>query len=962
LKRTNGRPPAQRILQTQSEESDGGLAGTAAPPFGHDFSQVAIRPTGAGALQTKLAINKPGDEYEQEADYVAEQVMRMPEPRPELVETPVLEPQTIPATVPEATIRPELAIGNQVGSPSSIQRQPEPLADQGDCSGWEQDCESFCRRAARQYWLDVDGVQPPPTVGPAECVTPFVGPDGKTMAGLCILTYKGGLKVTVARDFRGAPRILEIWRTKSGSYAGQICRYKYHCTAKDNTLVLKKISCAAPPSQGSQQGQEGSETPLPIQRQPADRSSVSQVPPVVAEVLNSRGQPLDSATSAFMESRLGHDFSRVRVHTDSNAARSAGAIDARAYTVGRHIVFGAGQYLPGTQMGRRLLAHELTHVVQQRRSPVARGLSVAGDLHERQAGAVSGALTRGGAIAGLLDPGSGPASLLQRDTPAGGSPGSTRPSTAPSLPPRPLDYDRAVRRLELLQPGATKDQITKALNDAVKAGEITRFEVRGVPAGSIAEIFLLDLIRRMGKKARWGTEADIVTAIGWPARPGGLPPQGQVTVRIDPQGAATAELIAQGPVPAVAQTTVADGTAKLASEFGFAAVRGWGDTPKDAAEISDVLGALELLKRRAPQDIPALKGVELIRVPSLGGNTAGEFSVGGVVSQGSTAPSKPYLKLANSAFGANTSQFFGGGPASPSVPSSFQVILHEVGHAVEAEEFRLAQEGLVKASAELEAAGQRLQEESATFDAERKEAVRKGKLNDFYKKRAESHKRNEEAQAKASARVREEAGMVESTIVTASAIQPLINEATTMKTSAANSLSAAKTAVQALRPDEVQSSAAYVKAIEDASAAITSFALDVQAGKGTIEDLELVVLKSLFDRDRARFELWKPQPPRGHTHRAIFPLDRAVQVQDAWFEAERVLARARQRTRRLQKFIDLVTANKIRRFTQYSVENWQLKPGEFYAEAYSLWLVDPEFVKTNYRVVYDFFQSGDYRR
>lgn len=955
--------------QTGSEESDGVLTGTSAPPPGHDFGRVAVRPAYAGAVQTKLAINDPGDEYEREADHVAEQVMRMPEPRPELVGTPVLDARAIPAITPEADVQPELAIGDRVGSPSSIQRQPESPANQGDCSGWEQDCESFCRRAARQYWLDVEGARPPPAVKPAECATPFVGPDGKKMAGLCILTYKGGLKVTVARDFRGDPRILEIWRTRSGNYAGPICRYEYHCTAKDNELVLKQISCTAPPSLGPQQGQGEPESSSPVQRQPAHNSDVSHVPPVVAEVLDSPGQPLDPATGAFMQARFGHDFSQVRVHTDPTAARSAGAIDARAYTVGRHIVFGAGQYLPGTWMGRRLLAHELTHVVQQRRSPAARGLGVAGGFHERQAVAVSGAVTRGGAIAGLLDPGSGPASLLQRDTPEGGSPGSTRPSTAPSLPSRPLDYDRAVRRLELLQPGATKGQITKSLNDAVKAGEITRFEVRGVPAGSIAEIFLLDLIRRVGKKARWGTEADIVTAIGWPTRPGGLPPQGQVTVRIDPQGAATAELIAQGPVPAVAQTTVADGTAKLVSDFGFAAVRGWGDTPKDAAEISDVLGALELLKRRAPQDIPALKGVELIRVSSLGGNAAGEFSVGGVVSQGSTAPSKPYLKLADSAFGANTSQFFGGGPASPSVPSSFQVILHEVGHAVEAEDFRLAQEGLIKASAELEAAGQRLRDESATFDAESKEAARKGKLNEFYKKRAESHRKNEEAQAKATARVREEAGKVESTIVTASAIQPVANEAASMETSAANSLSAAKTAVQALRPDEVQSSAAYVKAIDDASAAIASFPLDAQAGKGTIDDLELVVFQRVFDRDKARlelqraqFELQKDQPARGRPHRAIFPLDRAVQAQDAWFEAERVLARARQRTRRLQKFIDLVTANNIRRFTQYSVENWRLKPGEFYAEAYSLWLVDPEFLRTNYRVVYDFFQSRDYRR
>jgi GH24 family phage-related lysozyme (muramidase) len=66
-----------------------------------------------------------------------------------------------------------------------------------------------------------------------------------------------------------------------------------------------------------------------------------------------------------MESRFGHDFSRVRVHTDARAAQSARAVDALAYTVGRDVVFAAGQYAPGTRGGKRLLAHEMTHVLQQ---------------------------------------------------------------------------------------------------------------------------------------------------------------------------------------------------------------------------------------------------------------------------------------------------------------------------------------------------------------------------------------------------------------------------------------------------------------------------------------------------------------------------------------------------------------------------------------------------------------------
>ena len=95
---------------------------------------------------------------------------------------------------------------------------------------------------------------------------------------------------------------------------------------------------------------------------PAERS---EAPPVVHEVLRSPGQPLDAEARAFMEPRFGHDFSQIRVHADSRAAASAEAVRALAYTVGQEVVFGAGQYEPGTTEGRRMLAHELAHVVQQ---------------------------------------------------------------------------------------------------------------------------------------------------------------------------------------------------------------------------------------------------------------------------------------------------------------------------------------------------------------------------------------------------------------------------------------------------------------------------------------------------------------------------------------------------------------------------------------------------------------------
>jgi hypothetical protein len=85
----------------------------------------------------------------------------------------------------------------------------------------------------------------------------------------------------------------------------------------------------------------------------------------IESVVNSGGQPLSDATRAFMEPRFGHSFGDVRVHADSEAARSAALVQARAYTLGSNIVFGAGQFAPETNDGRRLLAHELTHVIQQ---------------------------------------------------------------------------------------------------------------------------------------------------------------------------------------------------------------------------------------------------------------------------------------------------------------------------------------------------------------------------------------------------------------------------------------------------------------------------------------------------------------------------------------------------------------------------------------------------------------------
>ena len=100
-----------------------------------------------------------------------------------------------------------------------------------------------------------------------------------------------------------------------------------------------------------------------------DRSG--EAPALVHEVLGSPGRALDTSSRAYFEPRFGRDFGHVLIHDDARAAASARPVNALAYTLGQHIVFGAGIYGPRSDAGRRLLAHELTHVVQQGAAPAA---------------------------------------------------------------------------------------------------------------------------------------------------------------------------------------------------------------------------------------------------------------------------------------------------------------------------------------------------------------------------------------------------------------------------------------------------------------------------------------------------------------------------------------------------------------------------------------------------------------
>ena len=231
------------------------------PRLGYDFSRIPVHPGSRLCIQPKLAVNAPGDIFEQEADRIADEVMRVPMgAQSDLQQHPV--------------------VANRVGTaPGSVQREPQSPDEEGDCSGWEKDCESFCRRAARQYWIDI-GVSPPPVPeGKVECERPFIGPEGQLWAGMCHLNYKNGTMVTVGRSIHGGKNI-EVWqtkpndKTKKNEYSGPVCDYGYYCTKKQSTLILEKKFCYDPRTEKrpEETGKESSQ-PSSIQRSATSESA-----------------------------------------------------------------------------------------------------------------------------------------------------------------------------------------------------------------------------------------------------------------------------------------------------------------------------------------------------------------------------------------------------------------------------------------------------------------------------------------------------------------------------------------------------------------------------------------------------------------------------------------------------------------------------------------------------------------
>ncbi|HUW68084.1 MAG TPA: DUF4157 domain-containing protein [Candidatus Nanoarchaeia archaeon] len=264
----SGRDEEKLTLQRSSADQGGT---TTMPPIvsrlGHDFSKVSVHSTGLGLIQTKLKINEPEDPYEQEADRVADQVMRMPELRQS-------------SSVGDSSLT-----DNTIPSNSTTQRA--------------------CASCSDQYKINKNESR-------------YVEP-----VNIC-------------------PN----------------CQ-----TQKQGLIQTKQIT----PLIQRQESLEEEEDEEVIQAKIARDVTPEMTPAISSDIqsMHGGGRPLSGSERGFFEPRFGVDFSNVRVHNDTKAASVAKSVNARAFTLGRNVVFGAGEFSSNTLAGRKLLAHELTHVVQQ---------------------------------------------------------------------------------------------------------------------------------------------------------------------------------------------------------------------------------------------------------------------------------------------------------------------------------------------------------------------------------------------------------------------------------------------------------------------------------------------------------------------------------------------------------------------------------------------------------------------
>jgi hypothetical protein len=432
---------------------------------------------------------------------------------------------------------------------------------------------------------------------------------------------------------------------------------------------------------------------------------------------------------------------------------------------------------------------------------------------------------------------------------------------------------------------------------------------------------------------------------GWPPKgSGAVTPSGLVALSIDASGNATAELAS--PVNTAVSPSLGgvDPVAKLKTDYGVDAVAG--DKVWDPGELGDVVQAFGLLP---PGDRAALKGVQLVRMTTLPRDRAGDFTAGGGVAMGATTVSAlPTLRLANSAF--PKARFAMGPVGGPFLPGSEQTVLHEVGHAVE--------EALMRAKLEsTDAAIIRQNRAAHALDtaAARKKQAAPGSAEAAAE--AAEYKTRKATYDTAASAAKTAKGALAATRVDSTVIKPLETDLAAKKKAYAAARKTADAGTPGYPVADATASLAYRSAIDDLAKLLEDYEKKAQPGTD-LDPLDDALLAAVAARKQARADLAKA----AGKNPALADYAAVDAAQDDWVAAVRALGHTRGRTRRLQKFVDLVNASGIVPLTAYARANWPFKPEEFYAETYSLWLTEPVFLKNNYPALFDFFDKGDYAK
>jgi hypothetical protein len=362
-------------------------------------------------IQTKLKIGQPGDKYEQEADRVAEQVMRMPESaclecekeqpirrKPAIIHLSVqrqvekedeeerVQPKSITLLTNYSIIRKqaneekkeeeEVAQAKPLAEQITplVQRQVEEEEEEEPVQAKSISTQNIfpVQRQAEEEEKEEEPIQTKPLVGQ---ITPLVQKQAEEEEKMeeepvQAKSIAAQIAPSVQRQAEDEEEEEEPIQPKSiGSQMTPLVQRQAEEEKEEEEPVQTKPSfeqiIPSIQRQVAKEEEEKEEEPVQTQRSSGKTSTVTSGLESGINAMKGRGRPLDTDTRAFFEPRFGVDFSGVRVHTGTEAVEMNRRLNSQAFTHGRDIYFSSGRYNPATPSGKRLLAHELTHVVQQ---------------------------------------------------------------------------------------------------------------------------------------------------------------------------------------------------------------------------------------------------------------------------------------------------------------------------------------------------------------------------------------------------------------------------------------------------------------------------------------------------------------------------------------------------------------------------------------------------------------------